>query len=147
MGIFALLSANDFKYSLLKHKAVFTCKEASEFDEQLPGASCKNLFLSDKKKKHFFILSAMESTKFRINDLKKKIVAQHPSIECGKLQFGKEAILNSKLKLIKGSVTPFGCLNDEQKETVLLIDANLMKEEFAKFHPLVNMMTISMRIA
>merc|ERR1712207_107065 len=88
----------------------------------------------------------MESTKFRINDLKKKITAQHPGIKCGKLQFGKEETLNTKLKLIKGSVTPFGVLNDEQKETVLLIDDNLMKAEYAKFHPLVNTMTISVKM-
>ena len=145
--IFALLHANKINFTLLKHKAVFTCKEAAEFDDRLKGANCKNLFLSDKKRKNFFILSAMESTKFKINDLKKKITSQHDAIKCGKLQFGKEETLNAKLKLIKGSVTPFGVLNDEQKETVLLIDDNLMKQEYAKFHPLVNTMTISLKMS
>merc|ERR1712083_249167 len=102
--------------------------------------------MGDKKRVHHFVLSAMESTKFRINDLKKLLAAQHPDVKCGKLQFGKEAVLNDRLKLIKGSVTPFGILNDEKKETVLLIDANLLNHEFSKFHPLVNTMTMRVHL-
>eukprot|EP01084_Bolivina_argentea_P071721 130319_1 len=143
--IFDILSSHNIQYTLLKHEAVYTCEQASKYDNQLHGASCKNLFLQDKKKKNYFILSALESTKFKLNDLKKKITRQHNEIKCGKLQFGKETTLNEKLKLIKGSVTPFGIFNDEKKETILLIDENLTKHKYVKFHPLVNTMTISLK--
>eukprot|EP01083_Nonionella_stella_P072657 195947_1 len=144
--IFSLFRSNNIHYTLLKHEAVFTCKQASKFDHQLNGANCKNLFLQDKKKKNYFILSALEQTQFKINHLKKKIMTQHQQIKCGSLQFGYEETLNSRLKLIKGSVTPFGILNDESKQTVLLIDENLTKHEYVKFHPLVNTMTVSVKL-
>ena len=75
-------------------------------------------------------------------------MSQHKEIKCGKLQFGKEEILNSRLSLIKGSVTPFGILNDKNKETILLIDENMISSqcEYVKFHPLVNTMSISLKI-
>ena len=146
--IFNLLISNNILFTLLKHPAVFTCEQASKFDGKLNGLSCKNLFLQDKKKKVFFILSALETTKFRINELKSKITSQHKEIKCGKLQFGKEEILNSRLSLIKGSVTPFGILNDKNKETILLIDENMISSqcEYVKFHPLVNTMSISIKL-
>lgn len=144
--IFDLLISNNISFTLLKHPAVFTCEQASKYDGNLNGSSCKNLFLQDKKKKFFFILSALETTKFRINELKSKITSQHKEVKCGKLQFGKEQILNSRLSLIKGSVTPFGILNDKNKETILLIDENMTRCKYVKFHPLINTMSISIKL-
>lgn len=93
--IFHLLASHQITFSVLKHPAVFTCTEAAIYDS-MDGASCKNLFLSDKKNKNHFVLSALEQTKFRINDLKKLMKAQYPEVQCGKLQFAKETELNQR---------------------------------------------------
>ena len=43
----------------------------------------------------------------------------------------------------KGSVTPFGLINDINKEVIVLIDNDLNKEGLISFHPNVNTATIS----
>ena len=57
------LDAHDFAYRRIEHPAVFTCEEAELHRPKLPAVSTKNLFLCDKKKRHFFlVVTACEKT-------------------------------------------------------------------------------------
>ena len=50
------LQANQIKYVLHEHPAVFTCEEAEKYCGDIPGLPCKNLLLRDKKKRRYFLL-------------------------------------------------------------------------------------------
>lgn len=158
---YSILNSFNINFESCVHDAVYTCEQASKFDDLLKtGVNCKNFFLSNKKQSIYFLFSCRESTKFRLNDLKKRIVKnskidqllKNGTIKIsGKIQFAKEKDLNSKLKLIGGSVTPFGmlnCINQSKEYKILfLLDKNLDDDDlFAKFHPLVNTASISIKM-
>jgi len=47
------------------------------------------------------------------------------------------------LGLEAGSVSPFGLLNDREKEVTVLIDRDLKKEGKVNFHPNINTATLT----
>ena len=60
----------------------------------------------------------------------------------GHLSFGSEEELKRILKLSKGSVSPFGIINDKNHVVTILIDERL-KQKRLLFHPNINTKTIS----
>lgn len=55
-----------------------------------------------------------------------------------KLSFASEVDLAIKLDLIKGSVTPLGILNDEDRSVEVIIDNDIMNNEKVGVHPNTN---------
>ena len=43
-------------YILHEHPPVYTCEEAQKYCSGIPGLSCKNLFLRNKKAQRYFLL-------------------------------------------------------------------------------------------
>ena len=60
----------------------------------------------------------------------------------GHLSFAKEDDVKRILNLQRGSLTPFGIINDKEKEVMILIDQELVGKKLL-FHPNVNTATIS----
>ena len=54
----------------------------------------------------------------------------------------EKVILTKYLKLIPGSVTHFGIINDVNREVIVLIDRDLITEKLVNFHPNINTVTI-----
>ena len=59
-----------------------------------------------------------------------------------RVSFASEERLYKYLKLTPGSVTPFGIINDDNREVIVLIDSDLTDEKLVNFHPNVNTATI-----
>ena len=76
----------------------------------LPDAECiaKNLFVRDDKKKHFYLISVQEEKQIDLKKLRE-------TIDSRRLSFASEKDLQEIMGLEKGSVTPFGVLNDDNK--------------------------------
>ena len=93
--IFDSLNMLKIEYKVLNHKPVFTCEEAMEFDNLLPGAHCKNLFVCNKKQDSFYLVTAIENTPIKLNEIKK---AFPDNLQCvGKISFAKHDLLAEKL--------------------------------------------------
>ena len=69
-------------------------------------------------------------------------VEEAKKIESSRLSFGSEEELYDCLKLTRGSVTPFGIINDTHNKVVILLDEELKGEGIVNFHPNVNTATI-----
>jgi len=122
------LKSNNIRYVLHKHSAVYTCEEAEKYCSHIPGIPGKNLLLKDKKNKRFFL--AVLSVKKRM-DFKKfgEIVGEtHPT-------FAKAEELWEKLGLDSGAVSPFGLLNDKNKEIEVYVERGIYDAEIVNFHP------------
>ena len=131
----AFLVAHDFAYRRIEHPAVFTCAEAELHRPKLPAVSTKNLFLCDKKKRHFFlVVTACEKT-VQLDGLKTQLGVSH-------LRFGSEANLEGLLGVGPGSVTMMGLVNDTQHKVALWIDDEIWGGEHFLCHPLVNTATL-----
>jgi len=131
--IYDVLNSLGIKYKEINHEAVYTVEEAKKIENLIEGIGCKNLFLKSKNKYYLVILE--ENKRANIKELKKIIGSS-----C--LTFASTLELEAKLKLTQGSVTPFGIINDLNKEVILLIDSDLKNNKLL-FHPNINTKTIS----
>lgn len=135
--IYELLDKLGIEYIRHKHRAVFTCEEADKYCGDIEGASSKNLFIRNRRgNKHYLLI--IESSKKA--DLKKMAEILDES----KLSFASEERLNKYLKLTRGAVSPFGLINDKNKEVTVIVDKDLWKSDRLQYHPNVNTETVEL---
>jgi len=129
------LDNNQFVYQRLEHPAVFTCDEAEEYHAGIEAVSTKNLFLCDKKKRHFFLVVTSCQKTVRLDGLSAYLGVSH-------LRFASEENLGKMLGVGRGSVTMMGLVNDSEHRVELWIDNEIWKGEHFLCHPLVNTATL-----
>lgn len=112
--IYSYLDSCDIKYEITEHKAVFNMAELEEVELPYPDNQAKNLFVRDKKRNYYLITIKGDK---RVN---LKEFSQKHGLKG--LSFASYDALMKLLKLDPGSVTPFGLLNDIDKEVKLFID-------------------------
>ena len=129
------LDDNHFTYQRVEHPAVFTCAEAELHRPKQLAVSTKNLFLCDKKARHFFlVVTACEKT-MNLEDLSPQLGVAH-------LRFGSEENLMRLLGVARGSVTMMGLANDTEHQVELWIDEEIWASDHFLSHPLVNTATL-----
>ena len=126
--IIKLLNEKNIEFELVEHEAVYTMEDIEKLNIKDKGTEVKNLFLRDEKGKNHFLIVAKEDTKIDMKELKN-------IINSSKLSFASEERLEKYLKLKRGSVSPFGILNDDQKAVKVFIDKNLEKDKKIGVHP------------
>ncbi|UCC40534.1 MAG: prolyl-tRNA synthetase associated domain-containing protein [Candidatus Aminicenantes bacterium] len=138
--VYEALEKLGISYVRHEHPPVFTVEEAEQHWENITGAHCKNLFLRNKKgNRHYLVI--LESSK-RI-DLK----AFNNRLGEDRLSFASPERLMRFLGLETGAVSPFGLINDAQKDVQVVIDNDLKRAEQVNFHPNVNTATIGIGFA
>ena len=133
--VYDILNSLEIKYVRYEHKPIYTVNEAKELDILIPGKKCKNLFLRNGKGDINYIVILDEEKRVNLKLLAKQIGST-------RLSFASEERLFKNLKLTPGSVTPFGIINDVNREVIVLIDRDLINEKLVNFHPNVNTATI-----
>lgn len=132
--VYDVLAKLKIPYTRYEHPAVYTVEEVKRLN--LPDSMCKNLFVRNQKgDKHYLVI--LEHTKKA--DLEK--LAEQ--IRSGKLSFASEKRLQKYLGLKPGSVSPFGLINDSEKEVQVVIDKDLKDSGEVSFHPNVNTATVT----
>jgi Ala-tRNA(Pro) deacylase len=129
------MDANQFVYQRLEHPAVFTCEEAERYHAGIEAVHTKNLFLCDKKKRHFFLVVTDCEKVVRLDSLSKRLGVSH-------LRFASEENLGGLLGVGKGAVTMMGLVNDTEHRVALWIDKEIWGGERFLCHPLVNTATL-----
>ncbi len=112
------------------HPPVFTVEEAKRHCGHLPGGHCKSLFLKDKKKRLWLVVTLDH----RRVDLK----ALAKAIGAARLSFGQPELLNAMLGVAPGSVTPFALINDREIRVSVVLDRAMMDMALLNYHPLNN---------
>ncbi len=133
IDLFQRLDELGVKTATVEHAAVFTVDEAKAARGDLAGAHSKNLFLKDKKKQLWLVV-CLEDRPINMKELRHKIGA-------GNLSFGKPELLNEVLGVEPGSVTPFSLINDADIRVNVVLDKEMMADDFLNFHPLTNTKT------
>lgn len=134
-NLYDILNTLKIEYIKYEHKAVYTCEEAKELDINITGQHCKNLFLRNRKGDIHYLVILDESKTIDLKALSKQIGSSS-------LSFASEERLFKYLKLKPGSVTPFGLINDIEREVIVLIDKDLVNKSPINFHPNVNTATL-----
>lgn len=137
--VYEVLNQLGIPFRRYDHPPVYTVAEARLHWAGLPGVRCKNLFLRDEKgRRHFLVIAEHEKPV----DLKR--LAQRLGEK--RLSFASPERLNRFLGVDPGSVSPFGLINDLNKEVEVIIDADLERAETIHFHPNTNTVTIGLSL-
>lgn len=135
-GVLSLLKEKKISYTLIEHKPVNTYEEILDLDMPNSNFIAKNLFIRDDKKQNYYLLVTREENRVNLKELESKI----SSI---RLSFASENDLEKILNLPKGSVTPFGILNDDKRRVKIFIDS-FFSAELLGIHPNENTATLWM---
>lgn len=133
-----LLDLLAIPYLRMDHEALPTIDACHDVDMRLNTHVCKNLFLCNTSKTSFYLLMMPGEKKFQT-----KLVSRQLGVS--RLSFAPEKFLLEYLALTPGSVSVMGLMNDSENKVQLLIDRELLREEYLGCHPCIN--TSSIKIA
>lgn len=133
--VYKYLDQHNISYNVSNHPPIYTIEALDEYDISNKDKIAKNLFLrNDNGKKHYLITIRQDKT-VDLKDLREKIGSS-------RLSFASEERLMEHLGLTKGSVTPLGVINNEDKKVEVYFDKDLVDEEIIGVHPNENDATV-----
>ena len=132
-----LLDRLGIEYFRVDHAPAMTMDACEEIDEALGISVCKNLFLCNRQKTLFYLLILPGDKVFRTKQLSEQIGS-------ARLSFADAEHMEKYLDITPGSVSVMGLMNDKTNAVRLLVDEDLLREEYLGCHPCVN--TSSLRL-
>lgn len=132
-----LLDSLGVFYQRIDHQAAMTVDACQEIDAALNAQICKNLFLCNRQETNFYLLMIPGEKKFKTKELSTQL-------GCSRLSFANETHMQKFLDITPGSVSVLGLMNDTENHVQLLMDEDLLKQEFIGCHPCIN--TSSLRL-
>ncbi len=132
------LNEMNIPFEIVEHEPALTTEQADSFIEGIEGVRTKTMFLTNKKKTEFYLL-IMDDKKRLDMDIFKEIVASK------QIKMASKNSLFEKMILPPGVVSPFGLLNNEDKDIKVYIDKEIIDEERMCFHPNTNEKTIFLK--
>ncbi len=114
-----------------------TMEACVAIDKALGCSICKNLFLTNRQKTDFYLLMMPADKPFKTKDLTSQI-------NSARLSFADEQAMLEYLDITPGSVSVLGLINDADARVRLLVDKDILEDEYIGCHPCVN--TSSMKI-
>lgn len=135
--ILQLLDDLEIAYQLLEHAPIMTMEEGMSIAQQLDIKPCKNLFLVDKQGQHYLLLLD-GAKKFKAKTVSKQIGCSH-------LSFGTPEELKALLGTQPGAVSILGLVNDTENKVRLLIDKDVLAEEYIGCHPCSNDASVKLK--
>ena len=137
--VYDFLDSLNVGYERIDHKEANTMEECKAVDEALNAMVCKNLFLCNAQKTKFYLLMIPGDKKFVTKDISAQIGSS-------RLSFGPAEYMEKYLDITPGSVSVMGLMNDKEKQVKLLIDEDVIKDEYIGCHPCINTSSIRIRI-
>lgn len=141
MRVYDLLDNLQIEYERVDHMPVQTMEACREIDKVLvPAVICKNLFLCNAQKTRFYLLVIRGDKKFKTQDISRQI-------RSSRLSFAPPEYMEKYLDIAPGAVSVMGLMNDRDNYVSLLVDEDVLKEEFFGCHPCVNTSSLKIRTA
>ena len=136
--VYDFLDNLGISYRRVDHDPAMTMEACLAIDEALEAPMCKNLFLCNRQQTEFYLLLMPGDKPFKTKDLSAQIGSS-------RLSFADSDHMEKYLDITPGSVSVLGLMNDKEKKVRLLIDRDLLNDEYIGCHPCVN--TSSLRLA
>ena len=137
---YELLDSLQIPYSRLDHDATASIESCMEVEKLLGIHICKNLFLCNQQKTKFYMLMMPGTKKFKTKNLSKQI-------NSARLSFAGDEFMEQFLDITPGSVSVLGLANDKENQVQLLIDADVLKDEYIGCHPCINTSSLKIKTA
>ena len=140
MRVYDLLDSLGVEYERIDHEPAMTMEICEQIDASLGALICKNLFLCNRQQTDFYLLMMPADKPFKTKDLSAQIGSS-------RLSFATAEFMEEFLDITPGSVSVMGLMNDKDRRVRLLIDADVLKEEYVGCHPCINTSSLRLRIA
>ena len=135
-----LLDRLGVAYQRVDHYAANTIEVCAEIDAVLGATICKNLFLCNRQKTDFYLLMIPGDKVFKTKELSHQIGSS-------RLSFAGAEDMEQYLDITPGSVSVLGLMNDHEKKVKLLVDEEVLKDEWVGCHPCINTSSLRIRTA
>ena len=122
-------------FDVVEHPPAFTTEQADSYIEGIEGVRTKSMFLTNKKKTQYYLL-IMDDQKTLDMDLFKDLVSAN------RIRMASADSLFEKMQLPPGTVSPFGLLNNPERDIQVYFDKDIVSEDIMTFHPNTNEKTI-----
>ena len=93
------------------------------------------MFICNKKKTNYYMIIMDDSKRLDMNRFKEIISEKQ-------IKMASEEVLKQKLGIEAGMVSPFGLLNNDEKDVKIYMDKEIITEEIMTFHPNDNTKTL-----
>ena len=135
---YALLDGLGVEYWRVDHDYADHIEDCHEVEKVLGCEICKNLLLTNRQQTEIYLLLLPGDKPFKTKILSKQIGT-------ARLSFGTPEQMLETLDITPGSVSVLGLMNDKDKRVHLLIDKDLLKEEYFGCHPCINSSSLKFR--
>ena len=122
-------------YDVVDHPPAFSTEQADSYIEGLEGVRTKSMFLTNKKKTQYYLLIMDDKKPLDMDDFKAQVGAN-------RIRMASLYSFAEKMNLPAGTVSPFGLLNNEEKDIHVYFDKDIVSEDVMTFHPNTNEKTI-----
>ena len=135
--VYDFLDDLSIEYYRVDHEAAMTMEDCEAIDKVLLASTCKNLFLCNRQETDFYLLLMPGNKPFKTKELSSQIGSS-------RLSFAESEYMEKFLDVTPGSVSIMGLMNDNDKKVRLLVDSDVLKDEFFACHPCINTSSIKM---
>ncbi len=135
-----LLDSLGVSYQRVDHPAAMTMEACLEIDKALGALICKNLLLCNRQQTAFYLLLLPGEKQFRTSVLSKIIGSS-------RLSFASGEHMERLLDITPGSLSVLGLMNDHENRVQLLVDTDVLEEEFFGCHPCINTSSLRFSVA
>ena len=131
------LDALGIPFRTIAHPPANTMADCAVNDRVLGALTPKNIFLTTKNGKRFYLCLTRPDARFRTADISKQAGSS-------RLSFAPEEKLYEYLRCHGGSASPLGLIFDEARATGLIVDRALLDVPTLAFHPCDNTRTVAL---
>ena len=122
-------------FDVVELPLVFTTEQADSYIEGREGVRTKSMFLTNRKKTQYYLLIMDDKKRLDMDDFKVQVGAN-------RIRMASLDSLAEKMNLPAGTVSPFGLLNNDEKDILVYFDKDIVSEDIMAFHPNTNKKTI-----
>ena len=136
--VYDLLDSLGIEYFRTDHEHADTMEECNRIDAVLDVVICKNLFLCNRQKTDFYLLMMPGDRPFKTKELSSQI-------NSARLSFASPDAMLEYLDIKPGAVSVMGLMNDKDNHVKLLVDEDVLKDQYVGCHPCVNTSSLKLK--
>lgn len=133
-----VLDRLEIEYLRMDHDPAMTMEDCEEIDRLMDMQACKNLFLRNKQKTRYFLVVVRGDKHFDTKELTSQLLLP-------RLSFGHADVMEEMLGCRPGSVSILGLAMDTEKRVTLIVDRDILDQEYFGCHPLINTSSLKMK--
>ena len=114
-------------FEIVEHEPALTTEQADSFIEGIEGVRTKTMFLTNKKKTQYYLLVMDDKKRLDMEKFKELTNAN-------RIRMASSDSLYDKMLLPPGVVSPFGLLNNKDKDILVYIYNDITTEQSMSFN-------------